>query len=100
EPVERVGEVDEAALGADGGDRVGEGETARDLLGKEEADHLALAGGLDLLARDDDEVPAACELGGLERAAEGVVVGDGDRAQPLELRALEELADLDAAVVR
>ena len=51
--VEGVGEIDEPALRPDRGDRVGEGQAARDLLAQEEADHLALAVGLDLLAGDD-----------------------------------------------
>src|SRR5205823_3310961 len=71
-----------------------------DLLGEEEADHLALAGGLDLLAGDDGEVTTACQVDRLLRAAEDVVVGDGDRAEAFELGVVEELGDLDAAVVR
>ena len=39
--------------------------------------------GLHLLARDHDQVAAAGELDRLERAAEDVVVGDRDRAEPL-----------------
>ena len=38
--------------------------------------------GLDLLAGDDDQLAAARLLDRLERAAEDVVVGDGDRAEP------------------
>ena len=67
---------------------------------QEEADHLALAVGLDLLAGDDDEVAAARLLDGLERAAERVVVGDRDRAEALRLGVVEQLVDLDRAVVR
>src|SRR5262249_56186740 len=54
--VERMGEVDQAALLADSGDCVLEREAARDLALEEEADHLALVGGLYLLAGNPDEV--------------------------------------------
>ena len=90
-PVERVGKVDEPALLSDRCDRVGEGHAARDLLLQEEPDHLALAVGLDLLAGNDDEVAVARELDRLERAAERVVVGDRDRAEPDLLRVVEQL---------
>ena len=73
---------------------------ARDLLLQEEADHLALAVGLDLLAGDDDQLAAARLLDRLERAAEDVVVGDGDRAEALGLRVVEQVVDVDRAVVR
>ena len=73
---------------------------ARDLLAEEEADHLALAVGLHLLARDHDQVAAACELDGLERAAEDVVVGDRDRAEPFRLGMVDQRGRLDRAVVR
>ena len=49
--VERVRDVDEAALALDLGDRLRERQPARDLLLDEEADDLALVGGLDLLGR-------------------------------------------------
>ena len=55
--VEGVGHVHEAALTLDLGDRLREREPAGDLLGDEEADDLALSGGLDLLADDDLDVP-------------------------------------------
>ena len=58
ETVERVREIDEAALLADRGDRVGEGHPARDLLLEEQPDHLALTVRLHLLAGDHDEVAA------------------------------------------
>ena len=98
--VEGVGEVDEAVLRADRRDRVRERHAAGDLLRQEEADHLALPVGLDLLAGDDDEVAATCLLHGLERAAEGVVIGDRDRAEALRFGVVEQLVDLDRAVVR
>ena len=98
--VERMGEVDEAALLADRGDRVGERQAAGDLLAEEEADHLALRVRLDLLAGDDDQLAVAGALDGLERAAEDVVVGDGDRAEAFRLGVVEQLVDLDRAVVR
>ena len=67
---------------------------------EEEADHLALVVGLHLLAGDDDELAAARLLDRLERAAEDVVVGHRDRAEPFRLGVVEELVDLDRAVVR
>ena len=73
---------------------------ARDLALEEEADHLALLVGLDLLAGDHDEVAAAREVGRLERAAEDVVVGDGDRAEALRLGVVDELGRVDRAVER
>jgi hypothetical protein len=78
--VERVREIDDAALVVDRGDRVREREPSRDLLGQEEADHLALSVGLDLLAGDHRQRCVARELDSFERAAEDVVVGDRDRA--------------------
>ena len=48
--VERMREVDDAALRLDRGDRLAELHPARDLLVQEEADHLALAVRLHLLA--------------------------------------------------
>ncbi len=51
--VERVGHVDEAALTADLGDRLGQGHPPLDLLLDEEADDLPLVGRLDLLGDDD-----------------------------------------------
>ena len=81
-------------------DRVSEGHAAGDLLLEEEADHLSLAVGLDLLAGYDDQLAAPCELDGLECPAEGVVVGDRDCSEPDLLRVVEELRDRDRAVVR
>ena len=46
------------------------------------------------------EVAAARALGGLERAAEDVVVGDGDRPEPFGLCVVDQVVDLDRAVVR
>ena len=59
-----------------------EAHPARDLALQEEADHLALPVGLHLLAGDHDQVAALGVVDRLERAAEDVVVGDGDRAEP------------------
>ena len=98
--VERVREVDEPVLLADRRDRLGERHPARDLLLQEEPDHLALVVGLDLLAGDHDQLAAARRLDRLQRAAEDVVVGDRDRAEPLRLGVVEQLVDLDRAVVR
>ena len=89
-PVERVRDVDDALLLADRGDRVRERHAAGDLLAEEQADHLAVAVGLHLLARDHDQLAAAGELDRLERAREHVVVGDRDRAEPLVLRVRHE----------
>ena len=99
-PVERVGDVDDPVLLADRGDRLRERHPARDLLLQEEADHLALVVGLHLLARDHDQLPLASELDDLERSAEDVVVGDGDRPEPLGLGVVDERLRLDRAVVR
>src|SRR5207253_8657586 len=52
------------------------------------------------LAADDDQVASLRELRGLEGAAEDVVVGHGDRAEPFGLRVIEQVGGLDAAVVR
>ena len=73
---------------------------ARDLALEEEADHLALVVGLDLLARDDDQVAVAREVDRLERAAEDVVVGDRDRAEAFRLGVVDELGRVDRAVER
>ena len=100
QPVERVRDVDEAALLADRGDRVAEAHAARDLALEEEPDHLALVVGLHLLAGDHDEVAAARVVDRLERAAEDVVVGDGDRAEPFGLGVVDELGRRRCAVVR
>ena len=98
--VERVREIDEPALLADGLDRLRERHPARDLLLEEEADHLALAVGLDLLAGDDDQVARVRAIDGFERAAERVVVGDRDAAEPDLLRVVEQVLNRDRAVVR
>ena len=97
--VERVRDVDEPALAADLGDRLLERHPARDLLVDEEADDLALVGGLDLLA--DDHLDAV--LGGLGarvvRAGDLVVVGDRDRAQADVAGGGEQHVDRRRAVV-
>ena len=98
--VEGVREIDQPALCTDGRDRVRERHAAWDLLLQEETDHFALLVGLDLFAGDDDEVPAARLLDRLEGAAECVVVGDRDRTETLLLGVVEQLVDLDRAVVR
>ena len=98
--VERMGEVDDSLLLADRGHRLRERHPARDLLVQEEPDHLALVVGLDLLAGDHDQLAPARLLGRLAGAAEDVVVGDRDRAEALRLGVVEQLVDLDRAVVR
>ena len=89
--IERVGDVDEAALLANRGEGLGEGHASRDLLLEEEPDHLALVVGLHLLAGDDDQIAVARQLRRLERAAEDVVVGDRDPSEPDLLGVIDEL---------
>ncbi len=96
--VEGMGDVDEAALAPDLGDGLGQRHAARDLLLDEEADHLALAGGLDLLADDDLDAEALGLLARLERAGDLVVIGDGDRAQALLARGRQQHLDRRGAV--
>ena len=100
QPVERVRHVDEPALALDLGDRLLERHPARDLLLDEEADDLALVGGLDLLA--DDHLDAV--LGGLgarlERAGDLVVVGHRDRPEAALAGGREQHVDRRHAVVR
>ena len=99
-PVERVRDVDDPVLLADRRDRLRERHPARDLLVEEEADHLALVVGLDLLAGNHDQFAAPGELDGLEGAAEDVVVGDRDRPEPFRLGVVDQRLRLDRAVVR
>ena len=81
--VERVGHVDEPALLADRVDRLGEGHAARDLLPRKSpitspwSSVFTSSPGITIRSR-----PARA-LDRLERAAEDVVVGDRDRAEPL-----------------
>ena len=101
ETVERVGHVDEAALAADLGDRLRHRHPARDLLLEEEADHLALLGGLHLLG--DDHLDVAHLLGDparLERAGDLVVVGDRDRSEAAVAGRLQQHLDRRRAVGR
>ena len=99
-PVERVREVDDALLLADRGDRLGERHAPRDLLTQEEPDHLALVVRLHLLAGNHDQVAPARPRDRLLGAAEDVVIRDRDRAEAFRLRVVEQLVDLDRAVVR
>ena len=80
-PVERVRDVDEPALAADLGDRLLHRHPARDLLLDEEADHLALVGGLDLLGDDHLDAVLGGLLAGVQGAGDLVVVGHRDRAE-------------------
>ena len=98
--VERVRDVDDALLLADRGQRVGERHTPRDLLAEEQPDHLTVAVGLDLLARDHDQLARSRGLDRLPCAAEDVVIGDRDRAEPLGLGVVDKRGRLDRAVVR
>ena len=77
--IERMGDVHEPALALDLGDRLLERHPAGDLLLDEQADHLALVCGLDLLG--DDHLDPVGLLARLERARNLVVVGDRDRAE-------------------
>ena len=86
--VEGMRHVREPALGMDRVDRLLERHAARDLLLDEEADHLSLVRGLDLLGHDHLDPLRA--LARLERARDLVVVGDRDRAQAALLRRLEQ----------
>ena len=99
-PVERVGEVDDALLLADRGDRLGERHAAGDLLAQEEADHLALVVRLHLLAGNHDQVATARPRDRLLGAAEHVVIRDRDRPEPFGFGVVEQFVHLDRAVVR
>jgi hypothetical protein len=94
-----VGDVDEPALALDLGDRLLERHAAWDLLLDEEADHLALVGGLDLLP-DDHLDPVLGGLGArLVGAGDLVVVGHRDGAQAPLAGGGEEHVDRRDAVV-
>ena len=93
-----MGHVHEAALAADLGDRLLQGHPARDLLLDEEADHLALVGGLHLLGHD--HLDPVGPLARLERAGDLVVVGDRDRAQAGALGGVEQRVHGRGAVRR
>ena len=97
QPVERVGHQHQPVLSLDPGDRLGHRQPALDLLGQEEADHLAL-GGLDLLARDHGDRLA--QGGRLQGAVDLVVVGDRDRAQATRDAVVEQRLGIGGAVVR
>ena len=71
---------------------------ALDLLLDEEADHLALVGGLHLLG--DDHLDPVRALGCLERPRDLVVVRDRDRPEPGGLGRLEQHVHRRGAVVR
>src|SRR3712207_8820643 len=63
---------------------------------QEQPDDLALRGGLDLLADDDLHAVALGLLVGVEGAGDLVVVGDGDRAEPLRPRSEEHTSELQS----
>ena len=75
-----------------------ERHAARDLLLDEEADHLALVGGLHLLGHDHLDPVGA--LARLERARHLVVVGDRDRAEADPLGGVEQRVHRRRAVGR
>ena len=95
--VERVRHVDEPALAPDLGDRLLQRHPARDLLLDEQADHLALLGGLHLLA--DDHLDAVRLRPRLVGAGDLVVVGDRDRTEPAAARLRQQHLDRRRAVV-
>src|SRR6476646_10483067 len=98
--VEGMREVDDPVLLPDRRDGLCERHPAWDLLPQVKADHLALPVCLDLLAGNDDELVIGRKLCGLEGAADGVVVGYGDRAEADCLRMHDEVCWIDGAVVR
>jgi len=98
-PVEGVGEVDEAALRPNGGDRVGEREAARDLLLEEEADHLALAVGLHLLAGDHGQAAAACESTASSAPPKRLWSVTAIAPRPIASRVVDQILDGDRTVV-
>jgi hypothetical protein len=96
--VERMRHVDDAPLPLDLGDRLGEGQAARDALLEEQADDLAL-GGLDLFADDHPHAVALGQGERLEAAGDLVVVGHGDDVEPYLGGPLEDLLDGHGAVL-
>ena len=102
EAIERVRHVDEAALGADALERLGERQAARDLLVQEQPDDLAVLGGLDLGADDDVQRQAALDRAraSLDAARDRVVIGDRERAEPCRERRVEQFVDRRRAIPR
>ena len=99
EAVERMRHVDEPALVADRGDRLRHRQPLGDLLLEEEADHLALLGGLHLLG--DDHLDVVHPLGDpprLQRPGDLVVVGDRDRPEAAVAGRLQQHLDRGRAV--
>jgi hypothetical protein len=92
--------IDETVLLLDRRDRVGERHPARNLLVEEEADHLALVVGLDLLTRYHRHVTVPRELERLHGACEHVVVGDRHRAEPFGFGLVEQERRRHLTVVR
>ena len=95
-------DVDQAALGADALERLGERQAARHLLVQEEPDDLAVARGLDLRADDDVQRQAALDRARarLDAARDRVVIGDGERAEAGCERRVEQLVDGRRAIPR
>jgi hypothetical protein len=90
-PVEGVRDVDEPALPPDLSDGLGHRHPALDPFAQEEADHLALVGGLHLLGDDHLDPADACrDLLRLQCSRDLVVVGDRDCAQPALLGGLQQ----------
>ena len=101
EAVEGMRHVDEPALAADLGDRLRHRHPLGDLLLEEEADHLALLGGLHLLGDDHlDVAHLGGDLARLQRAGDLVVVGDRDRAEAAVAGGLQQHLDRGRAVGR
>ena len=96
-----MGHVDDAALGADRGDRLRHRHAARDLLLEEEADHLALFGGHHLLGDDHlDVAHLRRDAARLQRPGYLVVVGDRDRPEAAVAGGLEQDLDRRRAIGR
>ena len=95
-------DVDDAALGADALERLGERQAARHLLVQEEPDDLAVARGLDLRADDDVQRQAALDRARtrLDAAGDRVVIGDRERAEARGERRVEQLVDGRRAIPR
>ena len=98
EAVEGVGDVDQPALALDLGDRLLQRHPARDLLLEEQADHLALVRGLDLLGHDDLDAARPCRAPpGRRRSRCGR--SSRSRPGPARLRGGEQHLDRGGAVV-
>ena len=95
------GHVDEPALAADLGDRLGHGHPALDPLLEEEADHLPLLGRLHLLGDDHlDRRTRSAISRAAKRTRDLVVVGDRDRPEAALAGGREQRLDRRRAIGR